>query len=128
MTFEQTKQALEIFAKSVIKQARGNLARHKKNKFITGNQSGELSNSLSYKTKGLNLEFYMADYGMYQDQGVKGSKSTYSKSKGSRFKYTVNKPPMQPIADWAKAKNIRLRDEKGKFKKEIGRASCRERV
>ena len=59
----------------------------------------------------------MADYGMYQDQGVKGSKSTYSKSKESRFKYTVNKPPMQPIADWAKAKNIRLRDEKGKFKK-----------
>jgi hypothetical protein len=24
---------------------------------------------------------------------------------------------MQPLADWAKARNIRLRDEKGRFKK-----------
>lgn len=24
---------------------------------------------------------------------------------------------MQPLADWAKARNIRLRDEKGKYKK-----------
>jgi len=117
MDFKQTKSALESFAKSVIKQAKGNLARHKNNRFITGNQSGELSNSLGYKSKGLNLEFYMADYGMFQDEGVKGSKSTYNKSRESRFKYTINKPPMQPIADWAKAKNIRLRDEKGKFKK-----------
>jgi hypothetical protein len=31
--------------------------------------------------------------------------------------YTNKKPPMQPLADWAKARNIRLRDEKGRYKK-----------
>jgi len=26
-------------------------------------------------------------------------------------------PPVKPLADWAKAKNLRLRDSKGRFKK-----------
>ena len=26
-------------------------------------------------------------------------------------------PPVKPLSEWAKSKNIRLRDEKGKFKK-----------
>ena len=42
MTFAQTKQALEAFAKSIIKQSKGNLRRHRNNKFITGSTSGEL--------------------------------------------------------------------------------------
>mgnify|MGYP003116417290 FL=1 len=117
MEFKQTRQALYDFANSVIKQAKGNLARHKKNRFITGNSSGQLSNSLGYSMKGLDLQFYMAEYGVYQDEGVKGSKTTYDKSKNSRFSYTNKRPPSQPLADWAKAKNIRLRDEKGRFKK-----------
>ena len=117
MDFKQTKAALDSFAKSVIKQAKGNLARHKKNRFITGNQSGELSNSLGYKSSGLNLQFYMADYGMFVDEGVKGKKSNYPENRNSRFSFNSKRPPMQPLADWAKKKNIRLRDAKGKFKK-----------
>ena len=55
----------------------------------------------------------MADYGQFVDQGVSGIKKKYN----TPFSYTNKKPPMQPLADWAKARRIRLRDEKGRYKK-----------
>ena len=51
MTFKQTKQALEAFANTVIKQSKGNLRRHRNNKFITGSSSGDLEGSLGYDLK-----------------------------------------------------------------------------
>ena len=48
MTFKETKQALEAFAKTIIKQSKGNLRRHRNNKFITGSSSGDLEGSLGY--------------------------------------------------------------------------------
>ena len=35
----------------------------------------------------------------------------------SPFRFKMKRPPRQPLADWAKARNIRLRDEKGRFKR-----------
>ena len=51
MTFKETKQALEVFANTVIKQSKGNLRRHRNNKFITGSSSGDLDGSLGYDLK-----------------------------------------------------------------------------
>ena len=114
MTFEQTKQALEIFAKSVIKQSKGNLRRHRKNKFITGSSSGELEGSLGYdlnvSPNSFSLEFYMADYGIYQDEGVKGAVSTYDKSRNSRFQYKkmpLNTQAKGSIQKWIKEKGLK---------------------
>ena len=35
----------------------------------------------------------------------------------NKFSYTSKMPPLQPLINWAKYKNIRFRDEKGQFKK-----------
>ena len=43
-------------------------------------------------------------------------KGGYQKAPMSRFAYTTKMPPMQILADWAKKKNIRFRDAKGKYK------------
>ncbi len=114
MTFEQTKQALEIFAKSVIKQSKGNLRRHRNNKFITGSSSGDLEGSLGYdlnvSPNSFSLEFYMADYGIYQDEGVKGAESTYDKSRNSRFQYKkmpLNTQAKGSIQKWIKEKGLK---------------------
>jgi|TARA_S200002703_G_scaffold72812_1_gene62955 hypothetical protein len=129
MTFKQTKQALEAFANTVIKQSKGNLRRHRNNKFITGSTSGELENSLDYKltvgADGFNVQFFMADYGTFQDLGVKGSKSTYPKSKDSPYKYSgrFKSIPPQTLDKWMVKKSIKgIRDEEGRF---IGRKSLR---
>ena len=107
------KKALEVFAKKVIAEARENLTKK--------NNSGNLSKSLTYKeSTGRNwfsLKFLMEDYGRFQDEGVKGSKRTYPESKKSPFSYRDKMPPTQTIASWAKSKNIRLRDKKGRFAK-----------
>lgn len=115
MDYKQTLQALDIFAKNVIKQSRANLTR--KNKNVTSDLYGSLGYDLKVNPNSFSLEFYMSDYGAFVDEGVRGAKSTYKESNQSRFNYTNKRPPSQPLADWAKAKNIRLRDEKGRFKK-----------
>ena len=84
------------------------------------------------------LDFIMEDYGKFQDAGVWGAKPslvTTKKYKGkqkgrsnnsifigangikNKFSYTSKMPPLQPLINWAKYKNIRFRDEKGQFKK-----------
>jgi len=35
----------------------------------------------------------------------------------NKFQYKSKRPPMQPLMEWAKKKNIRFRDKEGKFKK-----------
>ena len=65
------EEALEKYGKYVIQQARSNLSKSKQN------SSKELYNSLSYKVQKKSVLFDMLDYGAFQDEGVKGKKSTY---------------------------------------------------
>lgn len=120
MQLKETEQVLNKFAKYVIQQARTNLTKGKKN------VTNELYNSLKYKIvptpEGLNLIIYMNEYGDFIDQGVKGAKPSLvkkgkQKAPNSPFAFKTKKPPMKPIMQWAKQRNIRLRDKKGKFKK-----------
>jgi len=117
-------EALEKYAKYVIQQARSNLARDGKGK-------GSLYQSLSYKIKGSKISFLAENYGVFVDQGVKGndpskvspnarirgqqapnSKYRFGSGKSNRtFQEFVN-----AMSKWAKQKNIRFRDEKGRFK------------
>tara|TARA_R110000787_G_scaffold179555_2_gene291406 strand:+ start:1277 stop:1792 length:516 start_codon:yes stop_codon:yes gene_type:complete len=115
MDFKQTKAALESFAKFVIKQSRTNLTKKKKN--VTSSLYESLGYDLNVSKNSFYLEFYMDEYGAFVDEGVKGKKSNYPENRNSRFSFNTKRPPMQPLADWAKKKNIRLRDAKGKFKK-----------
>ena len=106
---------LQSFGKYVVQQSRSNLTKQKHN------VSRGLYNSIHYKLDekngNYNLSFIMDYYGTFLDKGVKGTKSNYIQNSNSPYSYKNKKPPMKPLADWAKKRNIRLRDEKGKFKK-----------
>jgi hypothetical protein len=120
MLKEITGKALSEFGKYVIKQSRANLTR------ANAKYKGNLYNSLAYKLntskQSFSLSFEMEDYGEFIDEGVKGAnpalvKNGKQKAPNSKFSFKTKKPPMKPLMEWAKAKNIRLRDDKGKFKK-----------
>ena len=111
MDFKKTEDSLNKFAKYVIQQSRANLSRQKRN--VSSDLYGSLGYDLKVSPNSFGLEFYMLPYGEFLDKGVSGTKRRYN----TIFEYTNKKPPMQPLADWAKARNIRLRDEKGKYKK-----------
>ena len=123
MDFKIFNEALNKFGKYVIQQSRTRLTKAKKGK-------GELYNSLKYtidqKDKDFILNFFMEDYGMFQDQGVKGfdpSKvSPNSKIKGqqapnSPFKFGSGSKRVNRMTSFAKQKNLRFRDKKGRFAK-----------
>ena len=111
MRLEKTEAALEAFKKFVIQQSRSRLSKSNKN------VSKELYNSLKGNIKvmpnSIAVEFEMEDYGIFQDKGVSGTEKKYN----TPYSYKSKMPPVKPLADWAKSRNIRLRDEKGKFKK-----------
>tara|TARA_R100000935_G_scaffold37856_1_gene58991 strand:+ start:78 stop:599 length:522 start_codon:yes stop_codon:yes gene_type:complete len=111
MRLKKTEAALEAFKNFVIQQARTRLTKSKKN------VSKELYNSLKGNVKvmpnSINVDFEMEDYGLFQDKGVSGKEKKYN----TPYSYTTKMPPVKPLADWAKKKSIRLRDDKGKFKK-----------
>tara|TARA_X000001382_G_scaffold40285_1_gene26993 strand:+ start:418 stop:1041 length:624 start_codon:yes stop_codon:yes gene_type:complete len=52
-------------------------------------------------------------------QKGRATNSLFTGSNGikNKFSYSSKKPPMQPLMEWGKKKNIRFRDDKGRFKK-----------
>lgn len=111
MDFNNLKIAIEKFQKYVIQQARSNLSKQKKN-YTKSTYDSLKSEQISEDGFTL-VNFEMNDYGFFQDEGVNGKLKQY----GSRFSFKDKMPPIKPLAEWAKKKNIRLRDDKGKFKK-----------
>ena len=115
----EVKKVLVKFAKRVISRARANLTRNKKN--VNKSLYNSLESKIKVSNKGYSLKFLMEDYGIFQDQGVKGANPSLvngkQKAPNSKFSFKSKMPPMQPLADWAKARHIRLRNAKGQFKK-----------
>jgi hypothetical protein len=130
MQLKETRDALNKFAKYVIQQSRNNLSKSKKN------VSKELYNSLGYdlnvSKNSFSLSLLMEDYGVFQDKGVKGKDpSKVSKNAKIKGQQAPNSPYkfgsgnysgqwssfVGKLEVWAKRKNIRLRDEKGRFKR-----------
>ena len=117
MAREQLVQGVLVkFAKYVVQQAKSNLTRQKRN------TSDDLYNSLDYsiyvqKDK-FSFVFRMEDYGLYQDKGVKGAKSTYASAQDSPYKYGAKKPPASAFSKWVVKKGLDgVRDKKGRFVK-----------
>jgi hypothetical protein len=130
MQLEETRDALNKFAKYVIQQSKNNLSKSKKN------FSKQLYNSLDYdlnvSKNSFSLSILMEDYGLFQDKGVKGKDpSKVSKNAKIKGQQAPNSPYkfgsgnysgqwssfVGKLEVWAKRKNIRLRDEKGRFKR-----------
>lgn len=109
MDLKETKQILNKFAKYVIKQARTNLTKDKKN------SSKRLYDSLDYELKvsqnSFGLRFLMEEYGVYQDQGVSGKKRKFD----TPFSFKSKMPPPSSLDKWSVRKGIAPRDKKGRF-------------
>lgn len=115
-------EAIDTFFKRVKKQARQNLSKGTKTQLKKRpiNNTKKLYNSIKYQQlfenkNGVAFGLFMEDYGDFIDKGVKGTKSNYRVNKNTPFKYRSKMPPN--LSGWAKAKNIRFRDAKGKFAK-----------
>ena len=119
------EEALEKYAKYVIQQSRSNLTKANKG-------GGKLYNSLQYQIDAPKVKFLSEDYGIFVDQGVRGDNpakvSPNAKIRGqqapnSKFRFGSGKSPktfkqfVNKMSIWAKAKNVRFRDAKGRFKK-----------
>ena len=122
MQLKETRNALNTFAKYVIQQSRSNLTKGKKN------ASKELYNSLGSNIKvsknSFELSFLMEEYGVFQDKGVKGTKSNYLENKESPFSYKSKggkrglkgMPPPKAFDKWIVRKGLKgIRDKKGQF-------------
>ena len=126
----EVQKELEKFRDYVINQSRSNLTRLKKK------SSSKLYNSIQGTVKAMpnsiSINFSMEEYGVYQDAGVRGADpSKVSKNARIRGQQAPNSKYRfgsgthagtwdkftSSIEQWARKKNIRLRDEKGKYKK-----------
>jgi hypothetical protein len=120
---ENIEAVLNKFGKYVVQQARSNLSKKSKN------VSKELYNSISYDLnvsqagRSFSMVFKMADYGEFQDKGVKGAGGTRKttsafnrrnnkgkiwkqKAPNSPFQFKNKKPPISAFKRWAEEKGL----------------------
>lgn len=117
MELKEVNSVLKRFRDYVIQQSRSNLSKSQKNvsKELYNSLNGEVVTEDNYSIVG----FKMADYGMFQDQGVKG-KTSSAKAPNSPFRFgsgTGKKGGLtKSILEWVRAKGFQFRDKKsGKF-------------
>ena len=109
MEQKQVQIELDKFKKYVIQQARTNLTKKGKN------TSSKLYNSLGATIKAnpnsFEMEFYMEDYGVFQDAGISGKKKKYN----TPYSYKNRMPPPSGLDKWIVKKGIAPRDKNGKL-------------
>jgi len=129
MQLDNLKKALEVFRDQVVEESKKNLRKD-------GKGGGNLANSIQgtdvkLTERSLQFEIQMANYGTFQDLGVKGknpsklspnARITGQQAPNSPYKFGTGSTRnwqgfKRNIKEWAKRKNIRFRDKKGKFKK-----------
>ena len=116
----ETQKALQRFARHVVSQSKANLTRGGKR--ATGSLYDSIGSTMNVSKRSFSLSFVMEEYGMFIDRGVRGSnpslvKNGKQKAPLSPHSFKNKMPPLKYILPWVKLKKIRLRDEKGKFKK-----------
>jgi len=122
------KKALEQIRDQIVEDSKKNLAEQGK----TGKLYESIKGTPIKQDKGsMSFEIKMEDYGLFQDKGVKGKdpSKVVGGEKAIRGQQAPNSPYKfgsgnmsgtfdsfsKSVGDWAKAKNFRLRDEKGRF-------------
>jgi len=109
MRFDKLNNELKAFRDYVIKQARTNLTKLKKN------SSKGLYDSLKGTIEGgkddLSLIFEMEFYGQFQDLGVDGKRVKH----GAPFSFKDKMPPPSALDKWIVNKGIAPRDKQGRF-------------
>jgi len=105
LIFENLEKDLSRFGKYVVQQSRSRLTR------LNHNDTKKLYDSLSFKPtvsqNSFSLSFFMANYGRYQDLGVKGAEHS-DQAPISPFSYKLSgkKPPASAFERYGKENNI----------------------
>ena len=105
----EVQKQLDKFKAYVISESRKNLTRLKKN------SSKKLYNSLRGEAKAMpnsfSMDFFMEDYGHFQDKGVSGVVKKYD----TPYNYTTKMPPTRSLDKWIVRRGIAPRGKNGKF-------------
>ena len=122
MDLKETKDVLNNFAKYVIQQSRSTLTKNKKNVSNKLYKSIDYNLDFNFDGSGFILQFFMEEYGVYQDSGVSGTKKKYKtpfsyKSKGGK-RGLKGMPNIGALDRWSVRKSQlkkKVRDSKGRF-------------
>ena len=105
----EVQKQLDKFKAYVISESRKNLTNLKKN------SSKKLYNSLRGEAKAMpnsfSMDFFMEDYGHFQDKGVSGVIKKYD----TPYNYTTKMPPTRSLDKWIVRRGIAPRGKNGKF-------------
>ena len=105
----EVQKQLDKFKAYVISESRKNLTNLKKN------SSKKLYNSLRGEAKAMpnsfSMDFFMEDYGHFQDKGVSGIVKKYD----TPYNYTTKMPPTRSLDKWIVRRGIAPRGKNGKF-------------
>lgn len=119
---EKIQKALDRFVKHVTSRAKANLTNGDRN------VSKKLYNSIKGEVKvmpnSIGVYFQMEEYGEFQDQGVKGKRSS-SRAPKSPFKFGSGRGKegglTEAIEKWVKARKFQFRERDSKTKKSTGK-------
>ena len=128
MRTDNFKKALEQIRDQIVEDSKKNLAEQGK----TGKLYESIKGTPIKQDKGsMSFQIKMEDYGLFQDKGVKGKDPSKvvggekaikeQQAPDSDYEFGSGNFPntfddfSKSVGDWAKAKNFRLRDEKGRF-------------
>lgn len=117
MILKELELKVKEFASYVVQQSRSNLTKS------GGNASGSLYKSIKpnviVEKDAFIVQFEMEDYGLFQDQGVKGTQSSYGSSSNSPFRFGTGSGRRGGLTDgiqnWVKLKKFRWRDKRGRY-------------
>lgn len=109
MLNDAIQKELKRFTDYVVKEARTNLTRLKKNSTKTLYDS--LKGDVKVSTNSFEMSIEMEEYGHYQDKGVSGKKVKYN----TPYSYKSKMPPPNKLDKWIVRKGIAPRDKKGNF-------------
>jgi hypothetical protein len=117
MEKQEVQKALERFRNHVVSVSKRNLTN--KNRNVSKKLYNSIKGDVKAMPNSFSLQFYMEDYGAYQDLGVKG-KSSSEKAPNSPFKFgsgTGKKGGLtEGIKEWVRKRRFQFKDKKtGKF-------------
>lgn len=116
MQKDEVQKALERFRDHIVNQAKRNLTQGDKNVSKKLHQS--IKGEVKAMPNSIEMYFSMEEYGAYQDQGVRGKRSS-AKAPKSPFKFgtgTGKKGGLtEAMQNWVQRRRIQFKNKDGKF-------------
>lgn len=118
---KEVQESIDKFRKYVIQQSRSNLSKQRKN--FSKSLYDSINGVSKVNPNSISLYFEMEKHGLYQDKGVRGTKSNYIENKDTPYSYKSKggkrglkgMPPPKALDKWVVKRGIAPRDAKGRF-------------